>query len=162
MTLSSAEKGWLAAVFDTLYPSGVDGGMPFGARDLPLDRFADELTTHAPARVITGMRAVLWFLQWLAPLVFLRRPRTFTGLEPTARLVLLETIRTKDVYLIREMPLLFKLLGGLALCGQPAVHRELGIAPTDDEPPDWMGDARLGGDTEHAERRRLPFRETTE
>ena len=59
------------------------------------------------------------------------------GLGADERMAVLERMRQSDVYLVREMPLLFKTVGCLGFCGLPQVHEQVGIEPRDTTPPEW-------------------------
>lgn len=135
----SFERRWLAAIWATIFPSGTQGGLALGARDVALDRFLDELVAFAPARVTLGARVCVWLLT-LCPLFVLGRFALFPSLDAEARLAVLEKLRASDVYLVRELPILFKMLGALGYAGLPAVHEELGIPVRDREPPDWAAE----------------------
>ncbi|HEX9294997.1 MAG TPA: hypothetical protein VF881_04160 [Polyangiaceae bacterium] len=130
------ERRWLLRVFETLIPAGVDRQMPMGAADVPMHRFIDDLLEHAPLEFIIGLRACLWMIM-LSPLFLLRRFRTFLGLEQSARLAVIDRLRTSRFYIVREAPLLFKTIGCLGFCGLPAVQGALGIHPIDATPPEW-------------------------
>jgi hypothetical protein len=38
---------------------------------------------------------------------------------------------------LREMPLLFKMIGCLGYCGSPEVQAQIGIEPRDEKPAEW-------------------------
>lgn len=130
------ERRWLAAIWETILPSGTRGGLALGASDVPLDRFLDELLACAPTRVGVGARVCVWLLTF-APLFVIGKPALFSSLEPEERLAVLEELRASDLYLVRELPTLFKMLGALGFAGMPEVQRELGLGVRDPEPPDW-------------------------
>lgn len=131
------ERRWLGTVFDTILPADADERLEMGARDVPMEQFADDLALYAPTHFNAGLRASLWLLVLLLPLVVLGRLATFSGLAPDERLELLERLGRSDVYLLRELPTLFKTIACLGFCGLPEVQQSIGIAPTDDEPPPW-------------------------
>ncbi len=136
MSWWSFERRWLAAIWETILPSGTVGGLGLGAREVPLDSFLDELLSCAPTRVRVGARVCIWLLTF-APLFVIGRLALFPSLAPEDRLSLLEKLRASDVYLVRELPTLFKMLGALGFAGMPAVQRKLGLAVRDSEPPEW-------------------------
>jgi hypothetical protein len=127
------ERRWLVQIFETLLPG--DATLP-GAGQVPMGRFVDDFAARAPLAAVLGLRASLWLLM-LAPLVLLRRPRSFLGLPPEDRLALLERLGRSDRYLVREAALLFKIVGCLGLCGLAPVQRRVGIHPVDETPPSW-------------------------
>jgi hypothetical protein len=73
----------------------------------------------------------------LAPPFVLGRFRTFLGLSPGERIELLTRLGASDRYVVRELPLLFKTIACLGLCGLPEVQTRIGISPTDALPPPW-------------------------
>lgn len=138
----SFERRWLAAIWATILPSGTPGGLALGASDVPLDRFLDQLIALAPARVSFGARACVWLLTF-CPLLVLGRFALFPSLDAEARLALLDKLRASDVYLVRELPILFKMLGALGYAGLPEVQRQMGIPLDDDTPrPDWAAEPK--------------------
>lgn len=140
LRLFNFERRWLVAIFAVLIPAGADPRFKYGAEQAPMGRFIDDLLTHAPLEFVTGLRATLWMVM-LAPLFTIKRFKTFLGVDHEAQLRVVERLRTSDVYLVRETPLLFKTIGCLGFCGLPPVQKELGIHPTDDEPPEWAREA---------------------
>src|SRR5688500_12436877 len=130
------ERRWLVRIFESLLPSGVAPRFPIVAADVPMGRFIDDLLRHAPLLSVIGLRAGLWMLM-LAPPVAIGRWRSFLGLEASDRLAVLDDMRRSRHYLVREVALLFKIIGCLGFCGLPAVQRSLGIHPTDETPPSW-------------------------
>ena len=126
----------LLAAFDAVIPPGIDARVPLGARDVPLDRFLDDLVEHAPLHFVAGLRGASWLLV-LAPLFVLGTLRGFPSLDSAERLRILERLRESSLYLIREIPLLLKTVACLGYCGLPEVQRGLGILPIDATPPEW-------------------------
>ena len=135
MTLLGFERRWLLSIFETVAPAGAVEGST-GAVRAPMDAFLDDLIRNAPTHFLLGIRACLWMLM-LAPIFVFRRPRTFLGLDMGDRLRLLERLGRSSVYVVREMPLLFKTVACLGLCGLPDVQSRVGIQPTDTTPPAW-------------------------
>lgn len=140
MALSGFERRWLLLVFDTVVPSGADERMSIGARDVPMGDFIDDLWRRTPLQFRLGLRACLWFVM-LCPLLLMGRVATFAGLTASERTRLLTLLGASHVYLVREMPLLFKTVACLGLCGLPDVQRKVGITLVDATPPEW---ARAG------------------
>jgi hypothetical protein len=141
MSWWSFERRWLAAIWETLLPSGTPGGLALGARDVPLDRFLDELLACAPLRVTLGARVCVWLLTF-CPLLVIGRFARFPALAEEERLAVLEKLCASDLYLVRELPTLFKMLGALGFAGLPAVHAEMGITVRDSTPPDWAREGK--------------------
>src|SRR6266511_1909552 len=110
------ERRWLVRVFEKLLPRGADARLGISAADVPMGRFVDDLLAHAPLEFVMGLRLCLWMVR-LAPIVLLRRLRTFLSLGPSARAAVLERLRRSDVYILREAPLLLKTTACLGFCG---------------------------------------------
>lgn len=136
MTLFGFERRWLLLVFDTVAPSGADPRMSRGARDVPMDRFLRDLFNRAPFQFCIGLRLCLW-VTLFSPLVLIGRLSTFVGLSTEDRVRVLAAMGRSPRYLVREMPLLFKTVACLGLCGLPDVQRAVGITVVDATPPDW-------------------------
>jgi hypothetical protein len=136
LRMTRFERRWLLRVFEALLPRGADPRIPFGAADVPMGRFVDDLLAESPLEFIAGLRLCLWMLM-LAPLVVLRRPRSFLGVGPIEQAAVLERLRTSDVYVVREAPMLLKTIACLGFCGVPAIQGSIGIHPIDTSPPSW-------------------------
>jgi len=130
------ERRWLAAIFATMLPASDDPRFPLGAAALGVEHYIDDLMRSAPRDFALGLRVCTWLLQ-LAPLLMCRRLVGFAGLDEPARSQLLERLTQSDVYLIRELPMLFKTAACLGLCGLPELQRRIGIHPVDASDPEW-------------------------
>jgi hypothetical protein len=135
LSLLGFERRWLLEVFASILPA--HPGLATGAADVPLRRFVDDFVIHAPLQAVLGLRAALW-LVLLAPPFVLGRWRTFLGLAPAVRLILLDRLRRSDRYLVRESATLFKVVGALGFCGLAPLQQRIGIQPVDATPPTWM------------------------
>jgi hypothetical protein len=140
MKLFGFERRWLLLVFETILPASDDPRFPQGALELGAGRYLDSLVRTAPSDFVLGLRLCTWLLMF-APLFMLRRLCTFAGLSAAQRTELLERFARSDVYLIRELPMLFKTAACLGVCGLPEVQRRIGIHPVDPTPPDWAAGA---------------------
>jgi hypothetical protein len=123
------ERRWLVSILEDLVP---------GAAEVPIRRFADDLLAHAPGEFLLGLRLCTWVLMLCPPLV-LGRLATYRGLSLGERLSVHARLRESRLYVLRELPLLFKMVGCLGYCGLPEVQAKLGITPRDREPPEWAG-----------------------
>ena len=122
------------SLLEVIVPSGVTERLPFGARDVPIDEFLDDAFRSTPSDFRLGFRVSLWVVM-LSPLVMLRRFCLASSLSPEERLRLLDRFGESNIYLVRELPMMFKLVLGFAYCQMPAVQRALGIAPLRRERP---------------------------
>ena len=136
LRLLNFERRWLLAILSTILPTGGGERLPWGAADAPLGRFLDDLLDSAPLKFVAGVRACVWMVV-LSPPLLLRRLTTFFGLNDEDRLLLLERLKQSPIYVVREMPLMFKMIACLGFCGLPQVQKKLGIHPTDATPPPW-------------------------
>lgn len=137
MTLFAFERRWLALIFATILPASDDPRFPQGADELGVERYIESLLRIAPGDFATALRVCTWLLM-LSPLFVLGRIATLAGLAPAERAKLFERLSESNVYLIRELPMLFKTAACLGLCGLPEVQRRIGIHPVDRTPPDWV------------------------
>ncbi len=135
MTLLGFERRWLLLIFRTVAPFEGDGSTA-GLTHVPMGELLDDLVRNAPAHFLLGLRACLWVVM-LAPPFVLGRLASFVTLAREERLALLERLGQSDIYVIREMPMLFKTVACLGYCGLPEVQRRVGIHPTDATPPSW-------------------------
>ena len=136
LRLYNFERRWLLSIVSVILPTGVGERMPWGAADAPLGGFLDDLLDSAPLKFVAGVRACVWMVV-LSPPLLLGRLTTFFGLNGEDRLQLLERLKQSPIYVVREMPLMFKMIACLGFCGLPQVQKKLGIHPTDSTPPPW-------------------------
>ena len=136
LRLFNFERRWLLAIICTILPSGSAERLPWGATDAPLGSFLDDLLDSAPLKFVAGVRACVWLVV-LSPPLLLGRFTTFFGLNAADRLLVLERLKQNPIYVVREMPLMFKMIVCLGFCGLPQVQHALGIHPIDATPPAW-------------------------
>ena len=127
LRLFGFERDWLVAVLTDVVP---------GSEGVPLRRFVDDLLGHAPLEFVFGLRACLWLLVCSPPFT-VRRFRSYFGLEREQRLAVHARLKHSPFYVLRELPLLFKMVGCLGYLGLPDVQERLGISPRDEEPAEW-------------------------
>ncbi|MBX3129560.1 MAG: hypothetical protein KF718_22770 [Polyangiaceae bacterium] len=102
-----------------------------------LGAFLQDLIATAPLSTLLGVKVFGWLL-WLCPLVVLGRPRSFGGLAASERQLLLDALAAHRIYVVREMPLLFKALASFALLGLPESQARFGVEPRDITAPAWL------------------------
>ena len=134
--MTSLERRWLCAIFDTILPASAAGFTP-APSDVPLEVFFRDLERSAPSDFNLGLRVAVWVVM-LAPPFTVRRMRPFTSLDSAERLAVVERLAASKVYLLREIPLLLKMVGCLGYCGVPEVQSGLGIPLSTREPPAWL------------------------
>lgn len=130
------ERRWLLRIFDAVYPGGTEGGLRLGAKDVPIGGLLDDMVKRAPFDFVLGLRAAAWVVTLFGPLLA-GRLRTFAGLSVTERGEVLESLAHSRLYLLREIPMLLKMVASLGYLGVPSVQRELGLPNVDGEPPAW-------------------------
>jgi hypothetical protein len=130
------ERRWMVRVFEAMLPAGVDPRLGLGAAQVPMGRFVDDMLARAPLQSVMGLRAGVWILM-LAPLLVLRRVRTFVGLAAAERQVVLDRVTRSNIYLVRESAHFLKIVACLGFCGLTPVQQQLGIYPVDKSPPPW-------------------------
>ena len=126
--LLSFEHRWLMSLLEVIVPPGTNDRLPLGARDVPVEEFLDDAFRATPFDFRFGFRMCLWVVM-LSPLVLLRRFKLAASLTRDERLALLERFAASDIYLVREMPVMFKVVLGFAYCRMPEVQRALGVEP---------------------------------
>lgn len=115
------ERRWRDAIFAALYPStarrpGLDRGS--------LEPFFAAFLQAAPPLVALGLRASVWLVALLPPLLLVR-PCSFAGLSAERRDALLARAAASDAYLLRQVLATLKLVGGLALAADPDARAAL-------------------------------------
>jgi hypothetical protein len=137
MSLTSIERRWLCSIFATILPTS-EADLSPSATDLPMERFVADLNRSAPSDFNLGLRVALWVVM-LSPPFMLGRLHTFAGLSADERLAVLRRLAASEIYLLREVPLLLKMIGCLGYCGAPEVQSRLGIPLSNPAVPAWLG-----------------------
>jgi len=130
------ERRWLLRIFDAIYPAGTVDGLRLGASDVPLEGLLEDMVKRAPFDFVLGLRAGAWVVTLFGPLLA-GRLRSFAGLSVTERGEVLESLAHSRLYLLREIPMLLKMVASLGYLGVPSVQRELGLPSVDADPPEW-------------------------
>ena len=130
------ERRWLLRIFDAVYPRQTPGGPASGAADVPLEGLITDLGSHAPFDFMLGLRAATWVVTLFGPLL-VGRLRRFGSLPVSERGEVLEGLAHSRLYLLREIPMLLKMVASLGYVGMPDVQRELGLSVVDSQPPSW-------------------------
>ncbi|MBK6809110.1 MAG: hypothetical protein IPI43_00230 [Sandaracinaceae bacterium] len=130
------ERRWLLRIFDAIYPGGTAEGLRLGAADVPIEGLLEDIAKRAPFDFVLGLRAGAWVVTLFGPLLT-GRFRRFAGLSVPERGEVLEALAHSRLYLLREIPMLLKMVASLGYLGVPQVQRELGVPSVDREPPEW-------------------------
>ena len=147
-TLLPFERRWLRAIWRAILPSEASPRLTTGADDLPMLAYFSDLMARSPLRFLLGFHAAIWIVG-LAPLFMLRRLRTFAGLPQSEGSALLDRMAHSDVYIVRELPTLLKMIVCLGYAGHPKVLDAVGI-PNDGVPPDWVPTSASGASSSAA------------
>jgi hypothetical protein len=134
-TLTDFERRAGRALFSTTFPTHtIDGEtefFPLSWDDLPVERYLDETFASLPARPALGLRAALWMIA-LSPLFVVGRFATLPGLEREDRERVLVKLSASNVYVIRQLVLAWKAVGGLFFGGLPQVRAVAQLPPPAD------------------------------
>jgi hypothetical protein len=106
------ERAMRDALFAAMIPGDPASGLP-PVGEIDLTAFWDELGRAAPLLLRLGLRATVWALAVL-PVVVLRVPRTFVGLDEDGRQRFLERAAASGSFLVRQMVLTLKTVACLA------------------------------------------------
>lgn len=137
MRLLSFERRWFATIFAAILPSNAHPTLTEGADTLPMGRYADELVQRAPARVAFGFRgAALLIVLFGAALAGRWKP--FLWLTQPQQAQVLDAMTHHNLYLVRELPTLMKVLATMGYAGAPHIQQQLGVVRVDETPPSWM------------------------
>lgn len=127
MPLTSFERRWVRAIFDTIFPGPARGALPMGAAEMDVDGFFDEMFEQAPFESCLGLRAAIWILA-LAPLFVLARAATFAKLAASDRERVYLELAASRIYVVRSLVIALKAIGSLLYCGNAVVRSHI-LAP---------------------------------
>ncbi|RME04124.1 MAG: hypothetical protein D6812_04555 [Deltaproteobacteria bacterium] len=138
MKFFSFERRWLLEIFEAILPGETNDRLELGARDLPMVAFLEDFLEHAPWRMRAGLRGALWVVQF-SPLFLLGRPTLFTRLSNDEGARCLTRLGEHRAYLLRELPVLLKMVACMGFCAHPEVQRRIGIPRSEgEETPPWV------------------------
>lgn len=113
------ERRWRDAAVSALLPPA-EAGFP-GAVHADLDRFWPRFEEAAPVLLQLGLRAAVWQVTLLAPLL-LRRPRLFPDLAPDDRDAALAALGKSRAFLIRQGLMVLKLAASFGVFADERVR----------------------------------------
>jgi hypothetical protein len=125
---TALERAWLATLVDAMIPALPAGEGRAAVPAAKADRLRDDLAQlldGMPGLQRLALRLAVWLVAWLGPLAVGRLP-TFRRLAPADRDRVLTRLGTSDLYLVREMVVLLKLVAGLVRELDPGFRRALG------------------------------------
>ncbi|HUT52052.1 MAG TPA: hypothetical protein VM658_01540 [bacterium] len=127
MKLSGRERNWLRDILEALIPRGGDERYPESALDTGADKIFEEMVLYLPAATAIGLRASLFFIEFMGPLLGLRRRARFSRLAPSDREACLSALSKSDTYFTRQMVLLHKSVACLGWAADERVRTALGL-----------------------------------
>lgn len=116
MKLFGFELAWATAAFDAVFPERT--ALPHGIARMQPARFLADLIAASPLEQSIGLRLTLWLVA-LAPLWFLRRPKTIADIQPDERQRVLERLLASHVYAVRQLVVAFKAVGAMLYAQSP-------------------------------------------
>jgi hypothetical protein len=123
--LTRVEAQWFTWICAALFPEPPRGPYPLAITSLEPARFYARLCAEARFDHHLTLRAALWVVALVAPVVVLGRLRTLGGLTVEEReAVLLGMIRSRH-YLLRQLAFLMKAQAGQVYCSHEVVRRRL-------------------------------------
>ncbi len=126
MKLSGPERRWLRDILEALIPAG-DERWPESAMDAGADRIFEEMVLYLPAGTAAGLRASLFFIEFMGPLLGLRRRARFSGLSAADREACLAALSKSNTYFTRQMVLLHKSVACLGWAADERVRTAIGL-----------------------------------
>ena len=108
MKLTGIERRWLGNVMEALIPPGGEGVSPVSALEADAGKIFEEMLLYLPASTGAGLRASIYFMEFLAPFLGSRRAARFSSLGPKDREACLLALSKSDSYFSRQMVLLHK------------------------------------------------------
>lgn len=145
MRLLPFERRWMLTVFDAIYSGGLTS-LPWKASEMRTTRaFVLDVFRVGPPVTMLGMRAALWLVYLLTPLLAFALPVPLGLLSETRRSEALEKVSNSRIYALRELPTLFKMLGSMAYCSSAEVQRAVGMERPDFRTPAWVEEAERHG-----------------
>ena len=122
MQLSSIERRWAHAAFETIFP-GTEGGFVSIER-MDLDGYLRELCTRVPFKAALGLRVGIWIVA-LAPLFLLGRLATIVSLAKADREAIVARLLASKAYVVRQLVFVLKSMGAMLYAAHPAVRERM-------------------------------------
>lgn len=134
MKLTSWEKRSALTIYNCIFPSGANETLNLGARDLPFERFLDDMFENSSFLSAIGIRLGL-FLMHILPFLFIGKLKFFSGLSEQDKGRYIEKWQKNKIYIIRQLALFVKMVGVFGYCGFPEVQHQMGIVKEKQFPP---------------------------
>ena len=133
MKMKAFELDWTAKMMDTIIPSGVVDDFPKSASETGAVKVLEELVTYTPFFTALSLRAAVWFIEILAPLLS-GRMRRFSKLDLAAREQVLAGMYKSKIYFLRQMVLLIKMTACFGWGADPETRKGIGVT----DPPKFV------------------------
>jgi hypothetical protein len=144
MSLFAFERRWLVSIFQAIFPNEPPASIRGEGQDDPfLARFLHSFFAGAPSQVRWGVRLAAWFITFY-PLCWRLKCRTFHRLSAQDQEACLMSLGASRFYMIREIPMLLKIVSAMGIFGLPAQQTRLGAKIPDREPPAWFRNLEQG------------------
>lgn len=154
--LTRLEAQWFTWICAALFPEPPRGPYPVGITSLQPARFYARLCAEARFDHHLTLRAALWVVALVVPVVVLGRLRTFGGLTVEEReAALLGMIQSRH-YLLRQLAFLMKAQAGQVYCAHEVVRRRLTTSRSRSRPASGDGLVPLRTLASHARSSRAP------
>jgi hypothetical protein len=145
------EIRWFGDILRAMLPPGGEDSLVTAPPHSAIIRsFVRDFGDRSPFDTAIGLRLAIWVVT-LAPLFWRLKLKTFGKLDEHEQLELLHSMGGSNIYFIREIPTLLKMMGSFALFSPPATHQQLGSSSHDGTMPKWYSPdaeddaATLGG-----------------
>jgi len=134
MKMRTFELEWTAKMMDAIIPPGVEKDFPKSASETGAMKIVEEMVRYTPFVTAIGLRAAIWFIELLGPILGAGRWRRFSKLDPTAREAVLGGMYKSRIYFIRQMVLLIKMTACFGWGADPETRRGIGVT----DPPRFV------------------------
>jgi|GEM_PF-2594806 len=130
MKMRAFELEWAAKMVDAMIPPGVEEKIPKSASETGATEVLREMIFYTPALTALGLRATIWLIELLGPMIAARKFSRFSRLDPSSREKVLDAMYNSKSYFIRQMVLLIKMSSCFAWGADPEVMKALGVEDT--------------------------------
>ena len=133
MKMRAFELDWTAKMMDAIIPPGVENDFPKAASETGAVKVMEELVRYTPFFTAFSLRAAIWFIEILGPLLA-GRLRRFSRLDPAGRVQVLANMYKSKIYFIRQMVLLIKMTACFGWGADPQIRQGIGVT----DPPRFV------------------------
>ncbi len=127
MHVTRIERMLLAGIMDAIIPAGGEDGLARSAGETGAVEVYADMVRCLPLSTALGLRAAVFYIEYLGPFTGLRRPGRFSWLTPKEREECLAGMYKSPGYLTRQMVLLMKSAACMAWGADEDVRDGLGM-----------------------------------